>query len=173
MHMNSIMREILSRPLRRDLDTELPSDTQWVIDSGWVVGPAGSLLLATQYRPSWHLAVEPVEIGNFEYEINDIWISAADLSDDRSDIVHGGARRGIGFAIAVMRKAVGLPGSEQLAALVSVPVEPEYIESGVTVKLFTKRGAYPEWVDDLEPFQLDGVALVEVSDTLSPEGTLA
>ncbi|RAY13442.1 hypothetical protein DPM19_20490 [Actinomadura craniellae] len=144
---------------------DLPGDLREIVEAGWTTGPAGTLLLAVQYRDRWNPEVGEADVGAYEYEINDIHVSTADLPVDEG-LPARAAARGLTFALRAMERAAGLPGADLLAAVVSTPIDEEFLESGTTVKFFTRRGRHPDWFDDLERFQLDGVALVEMPDAL-------
>ncbi|WP_143020531.1 hypothetical protein [Sinosporangium album] len=146
----------------------IPTASQEVIDSGWLIGPAGALLLASQYRLEWAWQADKKGLGSFEYEINDVWIPNDDIRETESLLAAKSFLRSASFATSMLRKANGLPGSEHLACTISVPMTQEFAASGTTVKFFTRRGHYPDWLSNLDVFHTEGIAVIEISEINNP-----
>jgi hypothetical protein len=171
MKMNSRMRSLLamqggSAELLAS-SARLPEELRAIIAAGWVIGPGGSLLLAALWGDGWSKDHVPVQAADYEYEVNDVAIPAADLGGDPDRYLGRAAARGIQFAARAMRAAAGLAGAESLIAVVGTGVDQDFLTHGTTVKFFTQRGDYPRWFDDLERFTTEAIAVLNMSDAAS------
>ena len=101
MRINSSMTRILqSSPLQGD---QLPVEQQDLLSRGWIIGPAGSLLLAGMYGDGWRSDWSPDEVSQMEYEINDIYVDPEGIPHDRRLFLVTMASRGMTFAKSAMR----------------------------------------------------------------------
>lgn len=166
MRMNERMAS-LPRSLATDYQ-HLPSELRALLDEGWCVGPAGSLLLKGLYGEHSGSDWLSEDVAKHEYEVNDVWIPTSDLQEERGHFLEGAASRAFGFVILALQSARPLKASSSLVAVISIGFDEDYLTSGTTVKLFTHRGSYPRYFDNLERFQLEAMAIVEVSDLNQP-----
>lgn len=173
MKVNSPMRDLLRVAPPMEDPSHLPDDARAVLEAGWTVGPSGSLLL----RSLWHgrrASIAGSDVGQYEYEINDVYISLTDLGDDMSSYLAHAVSRGIFLATTMLRKAKRIPGSDDLVAAVAVFVDMNdeaFLLQGARVRFFTRRGDYPTWFEDLERFELQAMAVIDISDVLDDSGT--
>jgi hypothetical protein len=146
----------------------LPEDARAVVADGWVIGPNDTLLLRNRW-PGRSAELPPAEIGSYEYEINDVFLSLDDLRGDH-DFLRRAAARTVAVARRLLRSARGLPGSETLTAVATVAADEAdelFALQGGRIRLFTRRGDYPSWFDDLETFELHAVALLDATDLVA------
>ncbi|WP_322778209.1 hypothetical protein [Frankia sp. Cas4] len=161
------MRELLADSLTETWRPSLPSRAQSIVEAGWMVGPNGALLLRAMYGDSWSGEFDPLEIGHYEYEVNDVYISLSDLRGDMGRYLPRAASRGLFFARRMLRDASALEGCDRLLALVSIFADEDYegfFLQGATVKFFSRRGHYPDWFEDLEGFQREAIAILDLAD---------
>ncbi len=169
MRTNSRMKAILERPLADDAGQDIPADTQAIIDAGWIIGPQGALLLKANC-PHPKSSLDPSQVAHYEYDINDLYVTLTDLRTNMDLYLPRAVRRGLSIAQTLLLEATELPGSETLVAVVSMWADTEnedFLNQGVRPRFFTRRGAYPRWFDDLEPFKLEAIALLELPDISS------
>ncbi|WP_212816943.1 hypothetical protein [Polymorphospora rubra] len=146
---------------------ELPPDLDLIAKGGWVLGPCGAILLKSLWGSGWRTSIDAAEVGTYEYEVNDVYGSLADLADDRATYLNRAAVRGFSFALRMLKDAAELPGAGSLMATVGVSVDEgdeDFLLQGVTVRMFSRRGDYPNWFDDLERYQSEAMAVVDVTD---------
>lgn len=163
MRINSRME-----PLWRDSQllelASLPEDTREILASGWRFGPARALLLAGLYGAGWRTDWAEGNVSQHELEVNDLFISAEGLPEDRTHFLGGLVSRAKTTAYAALEAACGLDFAELLTAVISIGVDDDFLSHGATVKLFTRRGEYPRSFEDLEKFQLEAMAVIEADD---------
>lgn len=138
-----------------------------IIAAGWTVGPQGTLLVAAAVGRDRRTDIDPSEVGEYEYHVNDIDLQMADLRAEPEMYLVNAAARGIEFSTEMLRAANGLPGCDMLCGIVSVfvDVEDELFDiQGVTVRFTTRRGGYPDWLGDLDRFEHHAVAVLDSSD---------
>jgi hypothetical protein len=160
------MRDLLDRGALTTGLSALPVDAQEVLAAGWVLGPGGSLLLRALWAGGGRSGV-PSDIGLFEYHANDVYISLSDLTDDMDHYLVRAASRGVFFAMEMLRNASRFPSLDALVAIVGVFVDTDdedFLLQGARVRLFTLRGNYPDWFEDLERFESQAVAMIDLSD---------
>ncbi|MBE3205749.1 MULTISPECIES: hypothetical protein [Parafrankia] len=157
--MKTIWRE--SRVLRQD---ELPMELQDILRSGWLVGPAGSLLLKDLFGPGWRSDWPPETVAHHEREVNDVWIPPDGLPQERSLFLSGAVSRARSFALLAMESAQKFDPGDRLVAVISQGIDDDYRTHGATVKFFTRRGEYPRFYDDLEGYRIEAMAVVEPED---------
>jgi hypothetical protein len=149
------------------LHSDLPPDLNEVARAGWVVGPCGAILLKSLWGKGWRTSIPPSEIGSYEYEVNDVYASLSDLATERGTYLHKSAVRGISFAVRMLGDAAAIPEAEGLVAVVSISIDEEdetFLLQGATVRFFSRRGDYPMWFDDLERYQHEAIAVLNMSD---------
>jgi hypothetical protein len=157
--MDSLWRD--SRILRQ---ADLPAENQDTLTSGWQVGPARSLLLAGLYGPGWRTDWPQQDVAQHEFEVNDVFISGLGLPVERDRFLVGMASRARTFTYLALEAAQSFECSELLVAVIGIGVDDDFLTQGATVKLFTRRGRYPQSFDDLERFHLEAMAVVDIQD---------
>jgi hypothetical protein len=160
------MSDVLARGCE-SLYRDLPPDLDEVARAGWVVGPHGAILLKSLWGSGWRTSIQPSEVGSYEYEVNDVYASLSDLSTDMETYVYRAAMRGISFAVRMLRDAAAVPGAGSLVAAVGVPVDEQdevFLLQGATVRFFSRRGDYPTWFEELERYQNEAIAVVDMTD---------
>lgn len=140
----------------------LPAELVEIVDGGWMVMDGGALALAELVGEPAH--VDPDRVGRWELDTNDIRIPDDDLLTDPGTYLTRVAARGLAFAAETLRSARGLPGADALIAVIGTGTGEDFLEHGTTVKLFTRRGDYPRWFDDLESFEQEAMAVLEATD---------
>lgn len=169
MRTNSSMRDLLRQAPSREELPPLPDDAQAVLDAGWTVGPEGSLLL----RALWNGVLTPLPastVGRYEYDINDVYIPLADLASDMSNYLSKAALRGASFATEMLLSASEFPASDTLVAMVGIFTDTEdedFVLQGARLRFFTRRGNYPGWFENLESFELQAVAMINLADAMA------
>jgi hypothetical protein len=166
MKMNSRMSDVLAGG-PGGLPSDLPSDLNEVAKAGWVVGPQRTILLKSLWGTGWRTSIQPSEVGSYEYEVNDVYASLSDLATERSTYLHRSAVRGISFAVRMLGGAAAIPEAELLVAVVSISIDEEdetFLMQGATVRFFSRRGDYPMWFEDLERYQNEAIAVLNMSD---------
>ncbi len=161
------MRELLADSLTEIWRPSLPRRAQAIAEAGWIIGPNAALLLRAMYGNSWSGEFDPSEIGHYEYEVNDVYISLSDLREDTRRYLPRAASRGLFFARRMLRDASALEGGDRLLALVSIFADEDdddFLLQGATVKFFSRRGAYPDWFEDLEGFRHEAIAILDLDD---------
>jgi hypothetical protein len=146
----------------------LPEDARAALAEGWVIGPNGTLLLRNRW-PGRSGRLPPAEIGTYEYEINDVFLSLDDLRG-HEDFLRRAAARTVAVARRLLQSARGLPGSETLTATAAVAVDETdelFPLQGGRIRLFTRRGDQPSWFEDLERFELHAVAILDATDVVA------
>lgn len=169
MRTNSRMQDLQRQAPSGDELPPLPDDAKAVLEAGWTVGPEGSLLLCALWNGA-RKSLPPSYVGRYEYEINDVYISLADLTGDMNRYLARAALRGILFATELLARASDLPAADALVAIVGIFVDTQdedFMLQGARVRFFTRRGDYPEWFEDLERFELQAIALLDVADVIS------
>ncbi len=167
MKMNVRMRELLEYAATETWKPSFSGRAQSVVEAGWIVGPNGALLLRAMNGNSWSGEFDPSEIGHYEYEVNDVYISLSGLRGDMRRYLPRAASRGLFFARRMLRNASALEGGDRLLALVSIFADEDYegfFLQGATVKFFSRRGHYPDWFEDLEGFQREAIAILDLAD---------
>ena len=145
----------------------LPRRESSIIGAGWAVGPQGALLVAAAIGRGARTDIEPSEVGEYEYHVNDIDLQTADLRVEPETYLVNAATRGIIFAAEMLRAANGLPACKMLCGIVSVFVDVQddlFSLQGVTVRFTTRRGGYPDWLGDLDRFEHHAVAVLDSAD---------
>lgn len=163
MRENSLMRKI-RREARILRQGELPAELQDILRSGWIVGPAGSLLLKRLFGSGWGSDWLPEEVAHHEFEVNDVWIPSEGLPQERSLFLSGVVSRARSFALLAMEDAQKFDSGDLLVAGISQGIDDDYLTHGATVKFFTRRGEYPRFLDDLESYRIEAMAVVEPED---------
>jgi hypothetical protein len=140
----------------------LPDELQDLVEGGWRIGPAGSLLLTGCYGGGcgWRSDWPTEEIAEYELEVNDVGIPSDDFPKARDLFLRGAVARSRLFAGAALRASHNLKVSELLVAIVSVGVDDEYLMHGATVKFATRRGGFPNVYANLEQFQSEAMAII-------------
>ncbi|GIF06914.1 hypothetical protein [Actinoplanes siamensis] len=149
--------------LRRDL----PPDLDEVARAGWVLGPRGAILLRSLWGPGWRTNLQSSEIGSYEYEVNDVYASLSDLVTEKNTYLFRSAVRGISFATRMLMDAAILPGAERLISVVGVSIDDEdesFFLQGATIRFFSRRGDYPRSFEDLERYQKEAIAVLDMTD---------
>ncbi|MFF2328287.1 MULTISPECIES: hypothetical protein [unclassified Streptomyces] len=178
MRMNSSMRPLWREPAdlpRKDLPGEdlpgedlpgedLPGELRSLVDEGWEVGPAGSLLLRGMHGSGWRSDWTREEVSRHELDVNDVWIPPTGLDESRDVFLPGLVARAREFLSCAMKSAHGLESADLLVGIISIGVDDDFLDHGATVKLSTRRGGFPDYYDDLERFQFEGMAVVEAAD---------
>ena len=170
METNSRLRALLQDPAFADERPVLPESAQALVDDGWTVGPNGTLLLRNRWAGR-AIPLPPDEIGSYEYDTNDVYIPLDHLRGS-ADFLAKAAALTIHVAKQLLRSGLDLPGSQTLTvrAAVFVDTGDELFDlQGGRLRLFTRRSGSPEWVDDLERFDSEAVALLDASDIDDPE----
>jgi len=166
MRMNASMRRLLEG-LSIDYRQELPDDAAYVLESGWQVGPQGALLLRALWGSGWGKDINPAELGNYEYEVNDVYVPLRDLAVDMDTYLSKAVSRTMSFTVRMLEQAKTLPEADKLLSLVSVAIDidsEDFLLQGGIVRFFTTRGNYPSWLSDLEGFELEALALLHLDD---------
>lgn len=169
--MNSRMANVLMRG-PATLSHELPPDLDQVARAGWLLGPCGAILLKSLWGRGWRTSIDASEVGAYEYEVNDVYGSLADLTADQATYLNRAAARGVSFAIRMLKDAAALPGADSLIATVGISVEEkdeDFFLQGVTIRFFSRRGNYPTWFEDLERYQSEAIAVVDIADLADPD----
>jgi hypothetical protein len=145
----------------------LPDELQDLVEGGWRIGPVGSLLLAGCYGDGrgWRRDWPAEEVAEHELEVNDVGIPSDDFPKARDLFLRGAVARSCLFAGAALRAASNLKASELLVAVVSVGVDDEYLMHGATVKFATRRGGFPDIYANLELFQSEAMAIIDLGVT--------
>jgi hypothetical protein len=161
--MNSLMAPIWAKvgPIQ---SSALPVELQDILQNGWLIGPAGSLLLRGLYGTGWKVDWHPDEVASHEYEVNDVSIPAKELPEAREEFLPGLVGRARAFAYQAMRNAESIEDSRLLVAVISIGIDEDYLLHGATVKFCTRRGGPLHNFDDLERYRLEAIALVESGD---------
>lgn len=165
MSKNSLMLP-LWRQVNEMVNPEiLPAGLRELVESGWRVGPAGSLLLVGCYGDGagWRSDWQAEEVAQQELEVNDVSIPCDDLPKKREFFLRDAVARSRAFADAALGVASGLQESKFLVAIVSVGVDDDYLTHGATVKFATRRGGFPEAYSNLERFQYEAMAVIELT----------
>ncbi|WP_242889823.1 hypothetical protein [Actinomadura litoris] len=144
----------------------LPEDLQVILRAGWLVGPAGALLLKNLYGPGWNSVWPASEVAQREREINDVYIPSYDLPVDRAEFLSRMVQRAWSFMHHAFAAACKFESSGTLTAVISVGIGEDFRLHGTTVQFFTRRGNYPDYYSDLERFREEAMAVVERSDLL-------
>jgi hypothetical protein len=170
MIINSRMRALLERNASPPSEQVLPDDAAAIVDAGWTVGPQETLLLAAFASTGPPTDVAPSDIGEYEYHANDVSISLSDLSTDIQSYLADAAARGLQFATMMLRAATPLPHAAGLCAIVSLAVvqHEDFLLQGVTVRFTTRRGGHPDWLGELEAFETEAIAVLEMVDADAP-----
>lgn len=150
---------------------ELPLELQDLLQAGWLVGPAGSLLLRGMFGSGWRSDWSPKDVAVHECEVNDVWIPQEGLPIERSLFLSGAVSRARSFVTLAMKSAQELKSADLLVAVIGLGVMEDYLTHGTTVKFFTRRGEYPRYFDDLESYQMEAMAVIESSDQSSGDPT--
>jgi hypothetical protein len=164
------MRRLVSEKPSNWFLGDLPPEAQDIIDAGWRHGPNGELVLAALWGTGWERRVGTNDLANREYEINDVYIDCTDLVDNLGTYLNRAANRGLLFGRLALEKAQLLDEYASLVAVVSVGIEDDFLTHGTTVKLFTRRGNYPNWFQDLERFTTEAMAIIYPSDVAEING---
>lgn len=175
MIMNSQMHRLIQRDDSPISSHQLPPDAAQIVNAGWTVGPHGALLLkallgaVVDSGPDRNMGNQ-VNIGEYEYHANDVYLSLTDLRVDMELYLRSAAVRGLVFAKEMLREAPGLPHADSLCAIVSISVDignEDFLLQGATVHFTTRRGGYPDWIDDLEGFELEAIAVLQMVDLVT------
>ena len=157
----------MARILRTPLPTlnNLTLDVQEILDGGWKIGPARSLLLVEMHgsgrRDDWTSDT----VGSEEWEVNDVDVESWGLPTDKEMFQTIMAARAFAFAIQVMLKARDMEAADTLVGVISVADHEDYLTGGTTAHFFTRRGKYRQSFDgDLETFRLEAVAVFDMHD---------
>ncbi|MCX5009197.1 hypothetical protein OHB05_42540 [Streptomyces sp. NBC_00638] len=163
MRKNSLMLPLWQAVAEREDPEILPDDLRDLAESGWRIGPAGSLLLVGCYGDGsgWRNDWQTEKIAQHELEVNDVSIPCDDLPKERDQFLRAAVARSRSFVVAAIEAAHGLKSAESLVAIVSVGVDDDYLTHGATVKFATRRGGFPEAYADLERFQYEAMAVIE------------
>ena len=157
----------MARILRTPLPTlnNLPLDLQEILDGGWKMGPARSLLLTHMHGSGWRDDWTPDIVGREEWEVNDVYIESWGLPTDKSTFQTIMAARAFVFAVSAMLDAYGMDSADTLVCVISIVDDEDYLTGGTTARFFTKRGGYPKVFDgDLETFSINAVAVFDMHD---------
>lgn len=171
MITNSSMRALIADPAFAESAPAVPPDVDYIEEGGWTIGPGGTLLLAALWTGQ-ERDIPVAEITRFEYEINDVHVSLKNLRGEGAFLPRAAARA-VHFALHMLEKARGLPGSATLHANVAISVDTGdelFPLQGGVVRFFTQRGDPLGWLDDLERFKLEAIALLDMSDILQGRG---
>lgn len=174
MKSNSAMRRIVSSGLPPT--GHLPSALVDVLDGGWVIGPAGSLLLKVLFGSGggWRADWKPEDVAQEEYEVNDVHVPSDGVPTQREVFQAAMASRALAFVAEAMRKASTFEAGHILTAGISISDDNEYLLGGTTVKFFTRRGNYPKHLEgDLERYQLEAIAVLDTADAKTLKTTLS
>ncbi|WP_447005548.1 hypothetical protein ACRAKI_03185 [Saccharothrix isguenensis] len=164
MKNNSAMRALM-RVSGQEVEPSLPEELTDILRAGWYTADCGALLLRAtgSHAKSWPCDGE--KVGDREYEVNDIRIPDHDIEEEeKAGFLRAVASRAVRFAKTAMRAAEGMPGSDELAALLSTGVDDDYSTHGTTVRFFTTRGGHADWLDDLDRFTIEAVMVLDMSD---------
>jgi hypothetical protein len=165
MKSNSQMEPLLGVLRSINLvETELPVELQELLSAGWCIGPASSLLLKGLAGPGWRTDWLPDEVSQHEYEVNDVWISPVGIPGPRDVFLGFLLARSMKFALIGLRAARELEASDYLIAVISLDIEEDDSANGATVKFLTRRSGYPSSFDNLERFQFEAVAVLDLID---------
>lgn len=161
-HMKPLLEVLKSISLA---EIELPVELRDLLSAGWCIGPASSLLLKGLSGSGWRTDWLPDEVSQHEYEVNDVWISPVGIPGPRDAFLGFLLARAAKFALAGLRAARELEASDYLVAVVSLDLEEEEDSAnGATVKFLTRRPGYPRSFDDLERFQFEAMAILDLVD---------
>ncbi|MFY1598888.1 hypothetical protein [Micromonospora sp. WMMD737] len=170
MKMNSRMFDVLVQGVV-DPSRDLPPELDEVARAGWVLGPGGAILLKSLSGPGWRNDIDASEVGLYEYEVNDVYVSLFDIADNRETYLSRAAVRGISFAARMLKDAAALPEADRLLAVVGISVDEgdeDFLLQGATVRFFSRRGDYPTWFEDLERYQKEAIAVIGMADLAVP-----
>ncbi len=165
MRYNLAMRRLLSLDLPQSvLMGGLPRDLRGLIEAGWYESDCGAVLLAGvgRHAKSWPCA--DGDVAGREYEINDVRIPHRDFDVARDVFLPSVYARTRSFAESALRGAGGFPNSDTMTALIRVGVDDDYLMQGAGVRFFTLRGGYPDWINDLDGFNLEALMVISVTD---------
>lgn len=160
---NAPLRDLLHGTTPHQLmGAELPDDAERMLRHGWMIGDRDQLFLAPGPRTT--ATPTATSIREREYEHNDVYLPLDDLDQTypRAYILDA-LRRGFRFAAQAVRSAP-VPTGTRLSAMISMFVNDEdedFHLQGSRVRFFTDRGTGLEWLDDLEGFQHDAIAVVD------------
>src|SRR5579872_7109707 len=101
--MNSAMARILAAPL--PTLNSLPLDLQEILDGGWKIGPARSLLLAHMHGSGWRDDWTADIVAREEWEVNDVYVDSWGLPTDKETFQAIMAARVFVFAVSAMLDA--------------------------------------------------------------------
>lgn len=137
-----------------------------------MLGPCGAILLKSLWGRGWRTSIDASEVGAYEYEVNDVYGSLADLAADQATYLNRAAVRGFSFATRMLEYAAALPDADRLTATVGISVDEkdeDFFLQGVTIRFFSRRGDYPTWFEDLERYRSEAIAVVDMADLAGPD----
>ncbi|RPF22444.1 YrhB domain-containing protein [Myceligenerans xiligouense] len=160
---NAPLRDLLHGITPHQLmGAELPDDAERMLRRGWMIGDRSQLFLAPGPRTT--ATPTATSIREQEYEHNDVYLPLDDLDQTYPRAYTLDAlRRGFTFAARAVRSAP-VPIRTRLSAMISMFVNDEgddFHLQGSRVRFFTDRGTGLEWLDDLEGFQHEAIAVVD------------
>lgn len=148
------------------LQHDLPAKLRDILDAGWEVGPAGSLLLVALHGEGWRKDWSDEDVAKHEWEVNDVGVPSDGVPRKRDVFQAAMASRALSFARIAMSLANEIDACRHLVAAVSVSDTEDYIIGGTTVHFFTRRGSYPRYFESVSGTRLDAVALLYAEDVL-------
>lgn len=167
MRQNLLMRSVLQVGVGGV--SEPPGELAEILGAGWYTADCGALLLVGVGGHAANWPCDPASVGEREYEVNDLRVLDGDLDGDRDHFLAAVAARADWFARAALKRAIGMPGSDRLTAVISVGVDDDYLSHGTTVKFLTTRGSYPDWFGNLERFRSEAMTVLEIADVKPAE----
>ncbi|MFF1509295.1 hypothetical protein [Streptomyces sp. NPDC058326] len=166
MRVNPLMQSLLQSGAETEKPDDLPGELRDLVESGWKVGPADSLVIAGCYGDGagWRDDWQAENVPQCEFEVNDVSIPCDDFPEERDSFLRSAVARSRAFARAMLGAAAGLQHCELLVAIVSVGVDDDYFTHGATVKFATRRTGFPGVYGDLDRFQYEAMASIEYCD---------
>lgn len=166
MIVNSKMAALLATADQETGPRELPDELRELLAGGWQVCASGILILTAPDDPIVTSTWEVEEVGITEYDVNDIRVPDEDCLDDPDSYLRRMVLRGLAFARAGLHRATDVVGAETLHAALSTGIDEDFLTHGTTVRFFTQRGIHPHWFDNLERYEVEALALLDMSDAV-------
>ncbi|WP_433183571.1 hypothetical protein [Actinoallomurus sp. CA-150999] len=135
-----------------------------LLREGWIIGPVESMLLRGLYSSGWRSDWKVNSVSGYEFEVNDVGITDVGLPSDRDRFLEALVARARSFACHAIKDAQNLNYGNLLTAVISIGIDDDYLTHGATVKFFTRTAGCPQFFDDIERFQLEAMAIIEVFD---------
>lgn len=166
MRLNRRMHALLGdAPLSEIAATMLPAGLHQVLAEGWVAEPSGALVLRRLRDDTGLTPTGYPDLTGYEAAVNVVRIFDEDVAPDEEYTV-AAVRVGLSFATAALRQFVdGSPARDATGAGTPLAVVTSGDDtSPVTVRFYVDRPGEP-WLDeDLERYEQEGIAVLDVED---------